>query len=135
MNIKHYFIDEKILELLFSPTTEEKRLSNLEYVDSLTTKVTIGISKDFLSLKNVSKERIDMHFGNQDENDQEIEELLVSDEFAKYYRDQLNAFNKLFINSQFPKLNEERQKEIEDYLISMQESIEIMDNYSKDYAS
>lgn len=135
MNIKHYFIDEKILGLLFSPATEEKKLSDLQYFDNLTTKVTIGISKDFLALKNVPKERIDMHFGNQEKNDPEIEQLLFDAEFSRYYREQLNAFNKIFITSQFPKLNEERRREIEEYLTSMQESIDIMNDYTKDYAS
>ncbi len=135
MNIKHYFVDEKVLELLFTPDTEEKKLSNLEYFDNLTSKVTIGISKDFLALKSVPKERIDMHFSDQEENDTEIEELLFNEEFSKYYREQLSAFYKIFITSQFPKLTEERRREIEDYLMSMQESIDIMNNYTKDYAS
>lgn len=136
MNIKYYFIDEKILELLFSPKDDEERLSNQAQIANLNISATIGIANDFLVLKNIPTERITSYFNNQnDTEDSEIKAYLETDEFLKYSRDQFNSLNKIFINSQLPKLSESRRNEIEEYLLSMQESIEIMSDFSKDTAS
>lgn len=133
MNIKNYFIDEKVLDILFSPQNEERKAANIKYVQDLNLKVILGISWDYLVSKGIPDVEIAKYFDVEDDNvNPEYRKMFDSDEYRNYVNEKLNDFNRIFITTRLAKLPETRQNELEEYMASMQESLEILSEANKD---
>lgn len=125
MNIKYYFFDKEVISLLYSLSDDNEIMNNLQYLQEMIVRVFPAIVEDYLGMKGIDEQKVKVFLSiNSDmKPDQDLSNMLETEEFTNYMEEQVNEFNKLIINTQMEKLSDEEKTTLVKYLLSKQEEI------------
>jgi hypothetical protein len=135
MAIKNYFLDDKVITLLFNVEEKDKLEEFINRFQDLTMKVYVQLAIDFLISNGIEEQVAKDYFVDVTEViNPNILQLLQTPEFLTIIRENTNQFYKSIIDAQIPNMKKEKVDELMEYMSSVQTNIDetnaLVDNYT-----
>lgn len=113
--MKKYYIDEKILSLLFKITDKKVSEETFALFADILMRFHDELSREYLLEKGINEVEINEYLENENTENVRIDESLASQEFQKRLEDSKNSFIKKIYDTYTPDLSEEERNELEKY--------------------
>lgn len=115
MEIKR-ILTPQIVSVLFNITDEEEIAKTTDFLMGIVIETQQNLAKDFLLGKGINQNDIDNFFNNEDSQNDQIAQLLGSEEMSNQYVEGYNSVLELIYNQQLRSMDDERKKKLNQIL-------------------
>lgn len=133
MNIKTYFIDEKVASILFHTSDEKKVEEILSWVTDMQLRLHDEVMMQHFLEKGIPQTEVEDYLNGKPVDEAKFKLHAESKELEDKTLENINAFLKLVVDNRMRELDDSYRSELESYMIEKQAEIDSLEFATKEF--